>query len=73
MAVVGLPGRDDSSAHLAFVERHKLGDLVHIEDTDGALWSYFGVFSQPTWIFFRADGAVTRGRGALSATLFESG
>ncbi|MEC9115045.1 MAG: hypothetical protein VX650_11975 [Actinomycetota bacterium] len=68
-----MPGRAERAEYLDFVERHDLDHLTHIEDTDGALWNYYGVSSQPSWIFFTADGSVLRGRGVLPGLLFESG
>ncbi|MEC7427657.1 MAG: hypothetical protein ACPHLJ_05055 [Acidimicrobiales bacterium] len=46
--------------------------MTHIEDPDGTLWDYFGVSSQPSWIFFAANGEVVRGRGVLPSELFKS-
>ncbi len=73
MAIVGLPGRDDTQSYIAFIERHDLSHLPHIEDANEALWNYFGISSQPTWILFDLDGRVTRGRGALPDELFKLG
>ncbi|MFL2986137.1 MAG: TlpA family protein disulfide reductase [Candidatus Poriferisodalaceae bacterium] len=73
VAIIGLPGRDDTQGYSAFIERHGLSHLPHLEDADEALWNYFGISSQPAWIFFDLDGRVTRGRGALPDELFRSG
>ena len=70
---MGLPGRDDIEGYRAFIERHDLSHLPHLEDVDGSLWNYFGISSQPAWILFDGDGRVTRGRGALPDELFKLG
>ena len=69
---LSLAQREVLLGYLYFVERHNLGHLTHIEDPDGTLWDYFGVSSQPSWIFFAANGEVVRGRGVLPSELFKS-
>lgn len=66
--IVGVAGRDDTSAMEAFVARHDLGHVRHIADPNGDVWSHFGVRGQPTWLF--VDGETGVGElvfGALGA------
>ena len=60
-------------AYELFIERHSLGAIPQIEDTDQSLWDYYGVSSQPAWIFFDRDGGVNRGRGPMPEGLLKSG
>lgn len=67
-AVLGVGGRDRTSAMEDFVERHSLGSIEHLADPDGEIWARFGVRGQPTWIF--VDGETGNGEivfGALGA------
>ena len=70
--IVGMPGRDVRKAYELFVERHELSHIPQIEDVDGSLWSYYGITTQPAWIFFDIEGGVKRGRGPIPATLLKS-
>lgn len=48
-----------------FVERHGLGDIVHLVDDDGTLWERFGIVTQPSWVFVDDGGAAASEVGAL--------
>lgn len=49
-----------------FVARHGLEDIPQAVDTDGTLWSRFGVSYQPAWVFIDDGGEVRVHAGALS-------
>lgn len=48
-----------------FVDRFDLGSFPHAIDTDGELWSRFGVPYQPAWVFIDSRGNLVRHVGAL--------
>lgn len=57
---VGVAGLSaDSGAMGAFVRRHDVGDLTHLADTNGDLYTRFGVAQQHTFVLIKADGTVT--------------
>jgi hypothetical protein len=64
--VVGMAGRDDTDAMQDFVDRHGLGFLDHSVDSDGSLWTDFGVRGQPAWVFIDRAGKTTVQFGALT-------
>ena len=45
--LLGVPGRGDEPAMRAFVDEAGTGGITHLVDSDGALWSRFGVVAQP--------------------------
>lgn len=49
----------------AFVQRHGLGFVPNVADTDGELWAKLGVRAQPTWIFVDGGGKTTLEFGDL--------
>jgi thiol-disulfide isomerase/thioredoxin len=55
---VGVAARDEVPNMRKFVEQHKLGDFVHLADTDLAIWKRFGVAEQPAYAFITKDGTV---------------
>ena len=62
-----MPGRDDTGAMRAFVERHGLGHVPMAVDPNGELWSSLGVRGQPTWIFVDQSGQVSKEFGDFEA------
>ncbi|MEO7269166.1 MAG: redoxin family protein [Knoellia sp.] len=58
---VGVAGlSSDSDAMGDFVGRHDVGDLTHVADTGGDVYTRFGVTQQHTFVLIGADGSVTR-------------
>ena len=57
MAVIGVSSRDEVEAMAAFIEERDVGHFPHIRDDSGAIWSAFGVTSQPAFAFINDDGA----------------
>jgi len=41
----------------AFVSETGTGAFTHVVDADGALWTRFGVVSQPAFVFVDSSGA----------------
>ena len=55
---MGVAGKGDGDDYNGFVDRGGVGDLTHVVDDDGSIWSSFGIASQPAWAFVDADGKV---------------
>lgn len=65
--VVGVAGlSSDASAMAEFVERGGVEGIVHVADTDGSVYSRFGVASQYDSVTVSPDGEVTVLTGPLS-------
>lgn len=62
---VGMAGHDTDEAHRSFVEEHGLGDMLHVVDEDGSLWSHYGISYQPAWVFIAEDGTTEVVAGGL--------
>lgn len=62
---VGMAGHDTDEAHRAFVDEHGLGEMLHVVDEDGSLWSQYGVSYQPAWVFIDEDGTTELVAGGL--------
>ena len=60
-----MPGRADTDAIEAFVSNQNVGAFTHAIDEDGAIWSEFGVTSQPAFAFIDDDGTITVINGAM--------
>lgn len=56
----------DVAAMQAFVSDTGTGGLTHIADTDGSVYTGFGVASQTTFAFVNDDGTIEIVRGPLS-------
>lgn len=56
----------DVAAMQGFVADTGTGDLTHIADTDGSIYTGFGVSSQTTFAFVNDDGTIEVVRGPLS-------
>ena len=56
----------DVAAMQGFVADTGTGDLTHIADTDGSIYTGFGVSSQTTFAFVNDDGTIEIVRGPLS-------
>jgi len=66
--VVGVAGRGEVPAMEAFVDETGTGELTHLVDGDGSIWSGFGVFGQPAFAFISADGDVDVVVGTLGGS-----
>ncbi len=64
---VGVPGRDAVGPMEQFVADTGTGEVTHVIDPDGTLWSEFGVFGQPAYAFIDAHGEMEVVVGSLGA------
>ncbi|WP_049563914.1 redoxin domain-containing protein, partial [Nonomuraea sp. SBT364] len=65
VAFVGVAGLDTEAAMQEFVQRTGTGDLVHLSDTEGAVWTKLGVSEQSTFVFVKPDGSAEKVSGPL--------
>ena len=71
--VVGVAGLANLEDMKAFVSDTKTGNFRHLADVDGQVWSYFGVVTQPTFVFISSKGERYTRVGAMQkADLFAS-
>lgn len=69
--VIGVAGRGEVADMEDFIGDTGTGDLVHLVDDDGSIWSQFEVISQPAFAFIDDSGDVevvssALGRDALT-------
>lgn len=62
---VGVPGLGKTDDMQSFVDDTGTGNFQHAVDSDGSLWSRFGVVSQPAYAFVSSDGSVATFTGSL--------
>ena len=48
-----------------FVSTYGVGNMPHLPDENGELWTRFGVSYQPRWLLIRADGTEQPGGGSI--------
>jgi thiol-disulfide isomerase/thioredoxin len=65
VTIYGVPGNSDQAGIESFVSNYGLGDVTHIVDGDGSLWSRFGVPYQPAFALINDDGEITVIQGSL--------
>jgi len=65
LTVVGVAGRGGVDDMAAFVADTGTGHITHIVDSDGAIWSAYGVYGQPAFAFIDDDGSVQLFIGSL--------
>lgn len=63
---VGVAARDQVSAMRSFVDKYHLDGMTQLADTDGAVWSKFGITRQPAWAFVGANGNIDVIKDALT-------
>ncbi|OLT24311.1 hypothetical protein BJF83_07400 [Nocardiopsis sp. CNR-923] len=66
VAFIGVAGLGEVEAMRGFVSDTGTGELTHLVDEDGSIWSGFGVASQPAFAFVSSDGAFETVQGTLS-------
>lgn len=59
VTLIGVAGLSDAAEAKVFVDEHGVGDFQHVYDTDGSIWSSFGVTSQPSLALVNDDGTFT--------------
>ncbi|MDQ3433052.1 MAG: redoxin domain-containing protein [Actinomycetota bacterium] len=70
--VLGIPGRGEEPAMRQFVADTGLGDMTHVVDASGEIWSTFGVVEQPAFAFIDGAGEIEVVNGTMSAEEFET-
>lgn len=63
---VGVAALDQLPAMQQFVATYPVKGFSHLADTDGAVWTKFGITQQPAYAFVSADGNVDVVKGSLS-------
>ncbi|MCA2183608.1 redoxin domain-containing protein [Nonomuraea cavernae] len=66
VAFVGVGGLDTEAAMKEFVQRTGTGDLTHLSDAKGAVWTKLGVSEQSTFVFMKPDGSSEKVSGPLN-------
>jgi thiol-disulfide isomerase/thioredoxin len=66
VAFVGVAGLDTEAAMKEFVQQTGTGDIVHLSDAKGAVWTKLGVSEQSTFVFMKPDGSTEKTSGPLS-------
>ncbi len=61
----GVPGNSDQAGMENFIDAYGLGDVPHVVDPDGSLWSTFGVPYQPAFALINDNGEITVIQGSL--------
>ncbi len=62
---VGIAGRGEVPEMQQFVADTKLGDLEHVVDADGDIWTGFDVVGQPSFAFVDGSGRIEVVDGAI--------
>ncbi|MFE0156061.1 TlpA family protein disulfide reductase [Nonomuraea sp. NPDC059007] len=65
VAFVGVASLDTEAAMKEFVQRTGTGGIPHLSDEKGAVWATFGIASQSTFLFMKADGSTSKATGPL--------
>ncbi|MCY9787464.1 redoxin domain-containing protein [Nocardiopsis sp. EMB25] len=63
---IGVAGLGEVDAMRGFVSDTGTGEMTHLADEDGSIWSGFGVASQPAFAFVDADGTFETVQGTLT-------
>lgn len=63
---LGVAGLADVASMTEFVDKYSVNDFTQLADTDGTVWTKFGVTQQPAFAFVDAAGGVDVVRGTLS-------
>ncbi|MCB1018173.1 MAG: redoxin domain-containing protein [Acidimicrobiales bacterium] len=63
--IIGVAGRGEVPEMEGFVADTGTGGLTHVADTDGAIWSSYGVVTQPAFAFLDDSGEVEVVVGSL--------
>ncbi len=65
MTFVGVAGRAELAEINDFISTLGVSSFDHAVDGDGALWSSYGITSQPSFIFIDDSGETTTHLGAM--------
>lgn len=65
---IGVAGLGDNAEMREFVSDTNTGGFLHLDDTNGEIWTSYGVYAQPAFAFITADGRLVQTvSGTLSA------
>lgn len=64
--IIGVPGLASVNDMKQFVKDTRTSNIVHVADSDGAIWQHFQIPAQPAFIFVTSKGTISRQIGALS-------
>ena len=69
--ILGVAGLGSVKDMKGFVSDTRTSGFTHVADTSGAVWSHFGIVSQPSFVFVTKSGIMYKKVGSLSkADLF---
>lgn len=57
---VGVAGLGESPEMREFVSETGTGGFVHLDDTNGEIWTAYGIYAQPAFAFITADGRLVQ-------------
>lgn len=63
---LGVAGLAEVPAMKEFVDKYPVDTFTQLADTDGEVWTKFGVTQQPAFAFVNADGNIEVVRGSMS-------
>ncbi|MGP3961096.1 redoxin domain-containing protein [Nonomuraea sp. 3N208] len=72
VSFVGVAGLDTEAEMKDFVRRTGTGDLVHLSDEKGAVWTRLGITQQSTFVFMKPDGSTAKASGPLGSDELDS-
>ncbi|WP_327583780.1 redoxin domain-containing protein [Nonomuraea sp. NBC_00507] len=72
VAFVGVAGLDSEAAMKDFVRRTGTGDLAHLSDEKGVVWTRLGITQQSTFVFMKPDGTTAKASGPLDSDELDS-
>ncbi len=65
---IGVAGLDKVPAMRTFVDKYRLTGFTELADTDGSVWTKFGVTQQPAFAFVDPNGNIDVVKSGLSET-----
>ena len=68
---IGVAGRSDLNDIQKFITSFTVEGFPHVYDSDGTIWTRYGVSSQPAWVFINGNGESQRIFGMLGKTALE--
>ena len=68
---IGVAGRNDLNDIQRFITSFSVEGFPHVYDSDGTIWTRYGVSSQPAWVFINRNGKSQRIFGMLGKTALE--
>ncbi|HBU03766.1 MAG TPA: hypothetical protein DEA70_04695 [Acidimicrobiaceae bacterium] len=64
--IIGVASRDSIEKMEAFVADTGVDTFPHAADIDGDVWEFFGISSQPAFVFINDDGTFDTHLGSLN-------